>query len=154
MRYAADWRRFAPVALPGHSGSPAPRPQGGRRFGVQCRDQNSDFGGKVAPHPLNWRVRLLSAAPSDPLWTRWYGARVTAFRNGAAALVLLAAIAFAGCGESKTKTVTQTTSAPAGAPPARSCGTTAGNFITRLQATGVDCTTGKRVALAWLHRVQ
>src|SRR3954452_4142579 len=105
MRYAADWRRFAPVTLPGHTGSPAPHPQEGRRFGVQCRDQNSDFGGKVAPPPRNWRMRLLSTAAPEPAPARWYGARVTPFRNGAAALVLLATTAFAGCGESTTKTV-------------------------------------------------
>jgi hypothetical protein len=61
---------------------------------------------------------------------------------------------FFGCGESTTKTVTQTTSAPAAATTPKPCGTAAGNFITRLQATGVDCAGAKRVALAWLHRVQ
>jgi hypothetical protein len=99
-------------------------------------------------------MRLLSEAAPKPPPARWYGARVTPFRNGAAALVLVTVTAFAGCGDSTTKTVTQTTSAPATATTPKSCGTAAGNFITRLQAAGLDCPTAKRVALAWLHRVQ
>ena len=77
-------------------------------------------------------------------------------RKPPAAAAIALAVALSSCGQSSTKTVTRTVgarTAPATSSRA-ACGSVAGNFITQIEAAGVDCPTARGVARRWLAEVQ